>query len=337
VQEFILPLAEATSTFTVDTTAPHVTIAPTPSPSSDMTPVFTGTAGTALGDLPPITVSIYAGSAPSGAPVEKLHTTAIGAAWSTAAAAALPEGEYTAVAEQADLAGNIGHSENDTFILAPVQTPPTASLTWVPANPVVGQPVTLVSTSLGGSSAIVSYAWDPTGSGPFIAGGSLFTTTFRSAGAHVVRLLVGDARGDTALARATIHVGTAHAAAMQPFPIVRIAGTVTGRGARIRLLSVQAPPGAVVTVRCHGRGCHAKSQSRVVGTTATSAKTGMSLLVFPRFESRFDGGVVLQIFVTRGSDLGKYTSFVIRTARLPVRNDSCLEPFRLRPVACPSS
>jgi Bacterial Ig-like domain/PKD domain len=337
VQEIVFPLAEATSTFTVDTSAPHVTIAPNPSPSTDMTPAFSGGAGTDLGDLPQITVTVYAGSAPAGAPAAILHTNAIGASWSTGPSPALPEGEYTAVAEQSDLAGNVGRSESDTFILASVQKPPTASFTWVPANPQVGQAVTLVSTSLGGSSAIVSYSWDPTGVGPFIAGGPVYTTTFKSAGAHLVRLLVGDARGNTALARATIHVGASHAATMQPFPIVRIAGTVTPRGARIGLLSVQAPPGALVTIRCRGRGCRVKSQSRVVRATATSARTGMSPLVFSRFERSLPGGTVLRIYVTRSGELGKYTSFLIRTARLPVRSDACVASSSSRPVACPSS
>jgi Bacterial Ig-like domain/PKD domain len=334
----ILPgvTVEALSTFTIDTSRPLVTLAPLPSPSSDMTPTFSGGAGTAAGDLPLITVRVFTGSAPSGHPAETLRTSASGATWTAGPAPALPEGEYTAVAEQSDLAGNVGRSESVTYVLAPGDVPPTASFTSVPASPRVGEPVTLVSTSLGGSSAITSYAWDPTGTGPFVAGGPAFTTTFTSVGAHLVRLIVTDAHGNTALAHASIHVTSAHPR-MQPFPLVRIAGKVTPQGARIRLLSVQAPPGALVTIRCRGRGCRVKPQSRFVGASATSAKTGATVLSFPSFERRMPGGTVLQIEITRGSEVGKYTSFRIRRARLPVRYDACVEPSNPRPVACPSS
>jgi hypothetical protein len=127
----------------------------------------------------------------------------------------------------------------------------------------------------------------------------------------------------------------AHAAKMQPFPNVRIAGVVTTRGARIRLLAVQAPPRALVTIRCSGRGCRVKSQSRLVQAAAASTRTGMWLLHFPRFEHGFPGGTVLRIFITRGSDIGKYTNFRVRRARLPRRRDECLEPRDLRPILCP--
>lgn len=227
--------------------------------------------------------------------------------------------------------------EGPPYVLTPTPTGPKASLTWIPASPVVGEPVSLVSTSLGGSSAIVSYAWDPTGSGAFLAGGPVFATSFASPGPHAVRLLVTDASGLTAVAGATINVKPARAALMQPFPIVRIAGSVTPHGATIRLLSVLAPPGARVTVRCRGRHCAVRGQSRVVGLTAASEKTGMSLINLHAFERQMRAGTLLQIVVTRGSDIGKYTSFLIRAGHLPVRDDACVEPTSPRPMACPTS
>ena len=42
---------------------------------------------------------------------------------------------------------------------------------------------------------------------------------------------------------------------MTPFPIVRIAGRIVRRGVVISLLTVHAPPGALVRVACRGRGC----------------------------------------------------------------------------------
>jgi hypothetical protein len=329
---------EARTTFAVDLSKPAVTLASVPSPSTNLTPSFSGRAGTAAGDIPTITVTVYPGPAAAGSPAEVMRTTASGETWSTGPAPQLPEGEYTAVATQADLAGNVGESESVSYVLAPGQVPPTASLTWIPASPDVGEPVSLVSTSLGGSSAIVSYSWDPAGGGPFIPGGPVFTTTFTTPGAHVVRLLVADAHGNTGLARTTIHVSAAHRRLMQPFPIVRIVGNVTSRGAKIKLLSVQAPPGARVTVRCRGRTCGAKKlATRPVAVTRASVKTGMSLLTFARFERRLQAGTVLQIVVTRGNEVGKYTSFLIRRGRLPVRNDACIEPSNPRPQPCPTS
>ena len=51
---------------------------------------------------------------------------------------------------------------------------------------------------------------------------------------------------------------------LSPFPVVRITGRVTGKGTRIRRLTVVAPLGARVKVRCHGRGCPFKTTIRSV-------------------------------------------------------------------------
>ncbi|HEX4627591.1 MAG TPA: PKD domain-containing protein, partial [Gemmatimonadales bacterium] len=326
--------------FTV-VTPPRVTLNPVPSPSSNLTPSFSGSVGTAPGDEPQVTVRVYAGAVASGSPAEIINVPTGGKeTWSSPPAAALPEGEYTAIAEQKYHDYGEHHlatseSESVSYVLAPGQVPPTASLTWIPTNPFVNEPVSLVSTSLGGSSPIVSYSWDPTGTGNFVAGGAVFTTMFATPGPHVVRLRVTDSRGRTGIARSTIQVAPARRRLMQPFPIVRIAGTVTGRGAKIRLLSVAAPPGALVTVRCRGRGCATKVQSRLVAVTAASERTGMSLLAFSRFERRFPAGTVLRVVITRGNEIGKYTSFVIRRGLLPLRNDACVEAPVARPVALP--
>ena len=47
----------------------------------------------------------------------------------------------------------------------------------------------------------------------------------------------------------------------EPFPIVRIKGKVLARGARITLLRVRAPSGALVAVRCKGPGCGLRRRS----------------------------------------------------------------------------
>jgi hypothetical protein len=325
-------------TFTV-VAPPVLTIAPISSPSSDRTPSFSGRAGSQSWDAPQVTVKIYSWRTATGKPIESASGSTSGEAWVAGPVPALPEGTFTAVAEQEYHGEHPAVSESITFtIVAPVPlAPPSASFTWIPTNPVVGEPVALVSTALGGSSPIVSYQWDPSGTGAFVAGGTVFTTTFARAGPHTVHLLVTDRREITASAQATIMVAPAYRHEMQPFPVVRIAGSVTGRGVRVRLLSVHAPPGALVRVRCLGRHCGRKTLTHLVHASANSARTGMSPLTLAPFERTFAAGTVLQIFVTRGNDIGKYTSFVIRRGRLPLRNDACVQPPSMQPIACPSS
>ena len=70
----------ATRTWTVDTTVPSVTLT---SPADgavtgDASPTFSGGAGTTAGDLPTVTVKVYAGTDTSGSPLQTLPTSASG-------------------------------------------------------------------------------------------------------------------------------------------------------------------------------------------------------------------------------------------------------------------
>ena len=78
--------------------------------TSDSTPAFTGSAGTAAGDSTQVRVLVYAGLSDSGTPVANLTASRSGASFSVVAASALPVGTYTARAEQQDGAGNTGRS-----------------------------------------------------------------------------------------------------------------------------------------------------------------------------------------------------------------------------------
>ncbi len=42
---------------------------------------------------------------------------------------------------------------------------------------------------------------------------------------------------------------------LNPFPVVRISGSYTRAGVRLRLFQVTAPVGVRITIRCSGRGC----------------------------------------------------------------------------------
>jgi hypothetical protein len=329
------------STFVVDTMAPAVSLSGPPASIGAET--VSGTAGTAVGDLPAITVQVFSGASPAGQPVETVIVNAGGGSWS-ATLAGLGSGTYSARAAQSDEAGNTGTSADITFTVtapgATISTPsaPTASFTWVPASPRVGESVSLVSNSTPGSSAIGAFAWDVAGSGQFVPGASVITTSFATVGAHVVHLRATGANGLSGVATKTITVGPPTAKLMQPFPIVRIAGAETSNGVKVRLLTVQAPLSTKVVVSCAGPGCKTKSESRTATASAKSKlKAGAVMLTFKRFERTLRAGVVLQIRVTKAGQIGKFTTFKIRRHKLPLRSDACLRPASSAPSACPVS
>ena len=107
------------STFAVDTASPAITLTSPAngSSTSDTTPSFTGTAGTATGDEATVTVSVYAGSSATGSPVQTLNAArGAGGAYS-ADASPLGQGTYTAQSAQIDAAGNLGISVANTFVI----------------------------------------------------------------------------------------------------------------------------------------------------------------------------------------------------------------------------
>ena len=122
---------------------------------------------------------------------------------------------------------------------------------------------------------------------------------------------------------------------MQPFPVVRMAGSEYPFGVKIRVLTVQAPAGARVTVSCHGPGCPAKADDVIA--TQDIGKVGPVTIVFGRFERSLHAGARLQVRISEPGLIGKYTSFLIRHDRLPLRVDSCLSTAGLQPITCPSS
>jgi hypothetical protein len=119
-----------------DWVAPLVTLT-TPAASARLDsagkPTFSGAAGTVAGDSTTVTVRIYSGSGTGGTQAQALPATAAGATWSATPTIALPDGTYTAQAEQSDAAGNVGRSAAVTFVVdttapAPTVTSPTGSV-----------------------------------------------------------------------------------------------------------------------------------------------------------------------------------------------------------------
>jgi hypothetical protein len=217
---------------------------------------------------------------------------------------------------------------------APLSAPPSASFRWFPLVPKTGEAVSLVSTASDATSPITAIAWALTSGGPFQAGSAVLTTSFSAPGAHVVRLRVSNALGLSSVATETINVVGPTAFLMQPYPVVRIAGSETAHGVKIRLLRVQQlPAGARVSIRCRGRGCPTKFASRV----AVSSKQRVDPIEFRAFERSLRFGVTLEILVSLPGEIGKYTSFAIRRGKLPLRIDTCLDAAGVKPLACPAS
>jgi hypothetical protein len=135
-----------------DTTPPAVTLVSPVGGSSttSVTPNLSGTIGTDYGDLPAVTVKLYAGSSASGTPIQTLTATNSLGSWS-ATPAPLAVGTYTAQASQQDLSGNVGLSASGTFT---VTSPPTATGTSPGTSPnTTATTATAGHASVSGTSA----------------------------------------------------------------------------------------------------------------------------------------------------------------------------------------
>jgi PKD repeat protein len=214
-----------------------------------------------------------------------------------------------------------------------IAEPPRASFLWFPSAPHTGEPVSFASTSTDATSPITGFAWDLAGDGAFGEGGEISGTTFSTSGSHVVQLKVTAADGSSSIDAETIQVSPPPVAVMLPFPVVRIVGTPLASGIRLRLLTVEAPPGARVTLDCGGRGCPAKSESLVAAPTSVETVT----VRFRRYERSLAAGVVLELRVSKPGEIGKYTRFLIRRRRPPTRLDECLGPAGATPITCPAA
>jgi PKD repeat protein len=116
---------------------------------------------------------------------------------------------------------------------------------------------------------------------------------------------------------------------MSPFPIVRIRGRAAGSGVVVDLLTVRAPRGAAVLVRCSRQGC----PRRRTLVRAVSATTPVRLR---ELERRYSPGAVLEVYVSLPGRIGKYVRFTSRSGHAPGRADRCLGPGGTQPIPCPA-
>ena len=222
--------------------------------------------------------------------------------------------------------------------------PPVASFTIAPAAPVANQPVLFTSTSSDPDGAVKEEVWDLNGDGNYDNGGGVTARrAFAEAGDHVVGLRVTDDAGLVSFDSQTLTVAPAGATAvttqklglkvLSPFPVVRIAGRLTKRGTRVRILRVEAPVGTTISVRCSGRSCPFKKQVRAIPTSAKS-RTAVSVRI-RRLERRLLlPGVRVRVYITKRGTVGKYTKIRFRAGHAPARTDRCLMPESWAPTAC---
>ena len=234
---------------------------------------------------------------------------------------------------------------------------PSANFEWEPESPVAGGSVDLVSTSSDIEGPLSSLSWDLDGDGLYGDGSEAqIRQPFPRAGTYDIGLQVTDSDGTVRTVRKQVVVAappapkppptppsgptggtepsvgtpprspTRRTRLMSPFPVVRIAGSVLPEGALIDVLSVRAPRGSQIRVRCAGKGCP-------VGSVATTSAT--RLVRFRKFERRLRAGIRITVFVRQANRIGKYTRFLIRAGEPPKRVDLCLLPTRRSPGRCP--
>jgi PKD repeat protein len=226
--------------------------------------------------------------------------------------------------------------------------PPTASFIFSPSSPRPGEVITFASVSSdpGAGGAIAQESWDLNGDSVFGDAVGRSATAAFAVGGHAVSLRVTDRAGNQSVFTQSVDVtpdpGIAAAQIpgrtfrlMRPFPVVRIAGSYTAGGVRVRLFSVAASSRATVVARCSGRRCPYRRKR--FGPRAPGKATAARTLRLRKLERWYPSGVRLVVMVTRSGEVGKYTRFKIRRLKPPARVDRCLSPGTSRPIRCPGA
>jgi Bacterial Ig-like domain len=124
---------------------------------------------------------------------------------------------------------------------------------------------------------------------------------------------------------------------LSPFPLVRISGTLTSTGVRIRLLSVRAPRGAIVRVSVTPACSRTRPSSRRCSVLRAGGTVGRRAVIgFRALARAYRSGTVIVVRVWRADRIGKYTRFTIVRGKAPRRVDQCLVPGATRGSRCPS-
>jgi hypothetical protein len=198
--------------------------------------------------------------------------------------------------------------------------PPLASFAFLPTEPVARERVDFTSTAVDPDGPIVAQEWDLNGDGVFgDKTGETAAAFWLRAGTYPVALRVTDRDGATAVAQQSVVIARRPVGTFNPAPIVRVVGIPTATGAHLSLLTVTAPVGAHVGVRCKGGNCPYKHKR------FTSKGKRVTLRKLSR---NFRAGTVIEVRVTKPETIGKFTRVRIRAGRRPARLDRCLRPGR---------
>jgi hypothetical protein len=331
----------ASHDFTIDSTAPSLTIPDPRDPTNDTTPslAFTAEAGTT-------TMCSVDQGPPAWVPCPTSPYTPL---------APLPDGPYRFSVTATDRAGNVA-SESKSFMVD--TTPPSLTIDFGPSG------ATSDSTPLFGFTAEVgatvecsidqgTAAWGPCASATT---GAAFAPL--ADGAYIFRVQATDAAGNQTVAMRTFTIDTAPAPSpdptppvappvtptpvklelLSPFPLVRISGTLTGTGAHISLLSVRAPRGALVRATVTPACGRRRRSSRACRVLRVAATVGSSdAVTLRRLARTYRSGTVIVVRIWRAGRIGKYTRFTIVRGKAPVRIDECLMPAATHGSRCPSN
>ena len=135
-----------------------------------------------------------------------------------------------------------------------------------------------------------------------------------------------DRDGASAVLRVSVVVAKKPPSSSARTPLVRVISNPTSTGARLDLLTVSAPRGAKVGVRCRGGGCPYKRAS-----TTSKGKS----VSFRKLRRSFKAGAIIEIRVTKDGYIGKFTRIRIHAGRRPSRVDRCLNPGQPnKPISC---
>jgi PKD repeat protein len=223
-------------------------------------------------------------------------------------------------------------AERLTVSPTPANRLPVAQFSVSDLEPKVGQQISLRSFSYDPDGSIAGQRWDLDGDGDFdenVTGATAFTT-FLQPGPKILRLRVEDSGGafQTQTVNLVVTKRAASPVLMYPFPVVRLAGSVISRGARVRTLEVRAPRRSRIIVKCAGTSCPAKRFRKTSDTRRVR---------FGRMARFLKEGTVITVAVRKGNMIGKHTRWLIRGGKLPKRKDLCLYPGRSKPGRCPRS
>lgn len=235
-----------------------------------------------------------------------------------------------------------------------VDRPPTVSFVQDPSPAFTDETVTLSATATDPDGTVTGVLWDLNGDGIFgDATGPKATTAFPLPGTYTVHVRATDDDGATTERAGNVTVvdrvpislplppiappvvtppATTARTRLSPFPKVRIAGRLTRRGARLRLVTIDAPAGATIQVTCSGRSCPFKK--RVIPPKSTARLGGVVRMA--ALERSLRAGVMIVVRVFEPGRIGKYTGLRIRRGKAPRRADRCVTSATAAPIVCPA-